>query len=106
MPEPKFELYKDQAGKFRFRLVAPNGEIIVTSEAHSSRDACIKGIESVKKNAVIAKTVVDIEKARYLLSNVRAREIRLETMIPINLDGEIIAQKNENGLITLYEVVK
>ena len=57
MPEPKFEWFKDKTGKFRFRLVAANGEIIATSEAYSSKDGCVNGIESVKKNAPIAKIV-------------------------------------------------
>jgi len=55
MPEPMFEWYKDKKGKFRFRLKAANGEIIATSEAYSSKDACVNGIESVKKNAPLAK---------------------------------------------------
>jgi hypothetical protein len=57
LPEPKFEMYKDKSGKFRFRLVAPNGETIATSEAYASEDGCKNGIESVKKNAPIAKIV-------------------------------------------------
>jgi uncharacterized protein YegP (UPF0339 family) len=57
LPEPKFEWYKDKAGKFRFRLLAANGEKIATGEAYSSKDACVNGIESVKKNAPIAKIV-------------------------------------------------
>jgi uncharacterized protein YegP (UPF0339 family) len=57
LPEPKFEWFKDKAGKFRFRLKAANGEIIATSEAYESKDACANGIESVKKNAPIAKIV-------------------------------------------------
>ena len=55
MPEPIFEWYKDKAGKFRFRLKAANGETIAVSEAYSSKDACVNGIESVKKNAPSAK---------------------------------------------------
>jgi len=47
----KFEWYKDKAGKYRFRLKAGNGEIIAVSEAYESKDACMNGIESVKKNA-------------------------------------------------------
>ena len=54
MPEPWFELYKDAAGKFRFRLKAPNGETISISEAYESKAGCRNGIESVKKNASIA----------------------------------------------------
>ena len=48
---PKFELYKDKADQFRFRLKARNGEIIATSEDYSSKAACENGIESVRKNA-------------------------------------------------------
>ena len=46
----KFELYKD-AGKFRFRLKASNGQIIATGEAYESRASAPKGTESVRKNA-------------------------------------------------------
>ena len=56
---PKFEIYKDSAGKFRWRLKAPNGEVIASSEAYESKDSCKKGIESVKANAFKA-TVVDM----------------------------------------------
>lgn len=48
---PKFEMYRDRAGAFRFRLKARNGEIIATSEGYTSRAACENGIESVRKNA-------------------------------------------------------
>ncbi|MGD8546060.1 MAG: YegP family protein [Candidatus Bathyarchaeota archaeon] len=47
----KFEIYKDTAEKFRFRLKAPNGEVIASGEAYESKDSCKKGIESVKTNA-------------------------------------------------------
>jgi uncharacterized protein len=57
LPEPLFEWYKDKAGKFRFRLKAANGEIIATGESYSSKEGCVNGIESVKKNAPIAKVV-------------------------------------------------
>lgn len=54
----KFEIYKDKAGKFRFRLKAGNGEIIASSEAYESKAAAKNGIASVQKNAPDA-TVVD-----------------------------------------------
>ncbi len=57
MADAKFEWFKDKAGKFRFRLKAPNGEIIATSEAYESKEGCMNGIESVKKNAAMAKIV-------------------------------------------------
>jgi len=51
MPEPRFEIYKDAAGKFRFRLRAANNEIIAVSEAYESKSGCMNGVESVKTNA-------------------------------------------------------
>lgn len=48
---PKFEVYKDKKGEYRFRLKARNGEIIAVSEGYASKDGCMKGIESVRKNA-------------------------------------------------------
>jgi len=57
MPAAKFEVYKDAGGQFRFRLIAPNNEIIAVSEAYTSKAGCMNGIESVKKNAPIAEIV-------------------------------------------------
>ncbi len=57
---PKFEVYTDKAGEFRFRLKASNGQIIATGEGYKSKSGCMNGIESVKKNAPEAD-VVDAE---------------------------------------------
>jgi hypothetical protein len=54
---PKFEIYKDKAGEFRFRLKARNGEIIAASEGYVKKDSCKNGIESVKKNAPDAPVI-------------------------------------------------
>ena len=48
---PKFEIFEDKGGKFRFRLKARNGEIILASQGYKTKDTCLNGIESVKKNA-------------------------------------------------------
>lgn len=48
---PKFEIYTDKAGEFRFRLKARNGEIIAVSEGYKAISGCKNGIESVRKNA-------------------------------------------------------
>ncbi len=53
----KFEVYKDKAGKFRFRLKAGNGEVIASGEAYESKASCLNGIESIKKNAPEANVV-------------------------------------------------
>ena len=47
----KFELYKDKGGKFRFRLKASNGQIILTSQAYKTKPSAKNGIASVQKNA-------------------------------------------------------
>ena len=52
---PKFEIYKDKAGEFRFRLKATNGQIIAVREGYKAMKSCVNGIESVKKNAPDAK---------------------------------------------------
>lgn len=54
---PKFEVYNDKAGEFRFRLKAGNGQIIAIGEGYTTRANCINGIESVKKNAPDAEVV-------------------------------------------------
>ena len=54
---PKFEVYQDKAGEYRFRLKATNGQIIAVSEGYKALAGCMNGIESVKKNAVDAAVV-------------------------------------------------
>ena len=56
---PKFEMYQDKAGEYRFRLKARNGEIIAVSEGYTAKASCLNGIESVRKNAAEAEAVVE-----------------------------------------------
>ena len=51
LTHPKFELYEDKAGEFRFRLKARNGEPIGKSEGYKAKDSAENGIASVGKNA-------------------------------------------------------
>lgn len=57
LTNPKFELYRDRSGFFRFRLKARNGEIIAVSERYTGKAGCLNGIESVRKNAPDAEIV-------------------------------------------------
>lgn len=57
---PKFEVYTDKAGEYRFRLTARNGKTIAVSEGYKAKNSCMNGIESVRKNAADAK-IVDAE---------------------------------------------
>ena len=52
--DAKFEISKDVAGEFRFKMVAVNGETIAVSEGYTTKDSAMKGIESVKQNAFAA----------------------------------------------------
>ena len=51
---PKFEVYQDKKGEYRFRLKATNGQIIAVSEGYVKMASCMNGIDSVRKNAVDA----------------------------------------------------
>ena len=54
---PKFEVYKDKAGEFRFRLKAKNGEIIAVGEGYKAKASCLNGIDSIRRNAPDSETV-------------------------------------------------
>ena len=51
LSNPKFELYRDKAGQFRFRLRSRNGKIIAVSEGYNTKSAALTGLESVRSNA-------------------------------------------------------
>ena len=48
---PKFQLYEDKAGHFRFRVKARNGKTVAVSQGYTTKAACLAGIESVRTNA-------------------------------------------------------
>jgi uncharacterized protein YegP (UPF0339 family) len=54
---PKFEIYTDASGEYRFRLKATNGQIIGVSEGYKAHESCVNGVESVKKNAANSEVV-------------------------------------------------
>jgi uncharacterized protein YegP (UPF0339 family) len=54
---PKFEVYTDKAGEFRFRLKATNGQIIAVGEGYKKLASCLNGIDSIKRNAPDAPIV-------------------------------------------------
>jgi uncharacterized protein YegP (UPF0339 family) len=47
----KFVLKQGSTGKFRFNLIATNGQVIATSESYESKASALNGIDSVKRNA-------------------------------------------------------
>ncbi len=51
----KFELYKDMAGKFRYRLKASNGNVLASSDGYDTKRSAMNGIKSLQKNATDAE---------------------------------------------------
>ena len=59
LTNPKFELYQDRTGAYRFRLKARNGQVVAVSENYTTKAACQDGIESVIKNT--AEAAIEIK---------------------------------------------
>jgi len=52
MTNPKYQVFRSiDDGQFYYRLKAANGEIVLQSEAYSSKKACLDSISSVRINA-------------------------------------------------------
>jgi large conductance mechanosensitive channel len=94
---PKFQVYKDSAGKFRFRLRADNNKIIAAGEAYEQYAGCINGIKSVQKNsnAPVEDTTVEGERfsnPKYQIYKDNAGKFRFHLNAR---NGEIIAESSE-----------
>ena len=61
LTHPKFEVYQDKAGEYRFRLKARNGQIVATGESYKQLPSCLNGVDSIKRNAPDA--AVEMEEA-------------------------------------------
>ena len=61
LKHPKFEVYQDKAGEFRFRLKARNGEIIAVSEGYKAKKSALNGIDSIRRNAPDAEISEELE---------------------------------------------
>lgn len=59
LPFPKWEIYKDKIGEYRFRLNAPNGSCICHSQGYNQKSSCKNGIASIIRTCESA----DIDKA-------------------------------------------
>jgi DNA-binding protein Alba len=109
---PKFEIYKDAAEKFRFRLRAGNGEIIATGEAYEQHAGVIKGVKSVQKNCNsevedLTIGVAGISNPKYQVTTDENGKYRFHLKAS---NGEIIAQsegyESKDGCMKGIEAVK
>lgn len=53
----KFEIYKDKAGEFRFRIRATNGNILASSEGYKAKASAQNAIDRIKSDAAGAPVV-------------------------------------------------
>lgn len=57
-----FEVYKDNAGEFRFRFKASNGEKMFASQGYKQKQSAMSAIESIKRNSPGAQ-IQEVENA-------------------------------------------
>ena len=92
---PKFEVYKDTAGKFRFRLRNNNYEIVAIGEAYEQHASCLNGVKSVKKNCKSPLEDLTTENAekftnpKFQITKDAAEKLRFRLKAS---NGEIIAE--------------
>jgi len=51
-----FEIYKDKAGEFRFRIKATNGNVLALSEGYKAKASAVNAIDRIKSDAASAET--------------------------------------------------
>lgn len=52
-----FEIFEDETGEFRFRLVTANGQILARSEGYATRELALAAIEALKTVAPDAEII-------------------------------------------------
>ena len=66
-----FEIFRDKAGEYRFRLKAGNGQVVLSSEGYGSKASAENGVASVQTNcgdpASFASSTTDSGKFRFNL---------------------------------------
>jgi large conductance mechanosensitive channel len=90
---PKFQVYKDAAGKCRFRLRADNNKIVAVGESYEQYFSCKNSIKSIQKNcnSPIEDTTIDgprIANPKFQVYKDKSENYRFRL---IARNGEIIA---------------
>ena len=108
----KYQVYKDIAGKYRFRLRAANNKIVAVSEAYENKAGCMNGVMSVQKNcdSHIEDQTVEMQKLsnpKYELFTDDVSEFRFNLKAA---NGEVIATsegyETKEGALNGIEAVK
>ncbi len=56
---PKYEIYRDVHGRFRFQLRDDGGEVIAFGEGYTAKASCLNGISSIARNAPQASVIAE-----------------------------------------------
>ena len=59
---PRFEVYRDKKGEWRYRLRASNGRIIAASEGYTRKDSVYRAVETLKRMIIWKYLPVVMEK--------------------------------------------
>lgn len=89
----KYQVYRDMAGKYRFRLRAANNKIVAVSQAYESKASCMNGVKSVQSNCEShiqdqTKNMEKLTNPKYEVFTDAADEFRFHLKAS---NGEIIA---------------
>jgi uncharacterized protein YegP (UPF0339 family) len=112
MVDAKFQVYKDVAGKYRFRLVAPNNRIVAVGEAYNSKAGCLKGVNAVKRYCAANVEDLTIREEnnpvpKFQVFKDRNEEYRFHLLAP---NYEVVAAsegyESKNGCLNGIEAVK
>jgi len=93
MPKPVLEIYRDKRDEWRWKLKAPNGEIIVnSSKGYKTKVQCIKRIDALRFYTQIATISI-------------AEEIQEKGIIGYEKQIFFSHSSNDEGLIDLIKLV-
>ncbi len=53
----RFEIYRDNAGAYHFRIKATNGNVLASSEGYKAKASAVNAIDRIKSDAAGAETI-------------------------------------------------
>jgi uncharacterized protein YegP (UPF0339 family) len=102
--EASFEIYKDVAGEFRFRLRAPNGKIVAVGEGYDTKPSCVNGINALKEHSSAAIKDLTIGETTLILDE-PPRNVKKHSTIAFSgkLIGTITGEGIPEAKIDIYD---
>lgn len=94
----KYEVFPE-AGLFKYRLKASNGEILIVSQGYTTKAGALSGIETLKKNVATGKQEVFTDKSNF-------HQFRIMTATGSRLVAAGEFYESEKKALSAYESVK